>query len=145
IRGDLRTAEVRLRNFREQSGAVALDDETQARVANIADTQTARAQAESEWRALQAQSASLARQLKQTPARLIASSSLTDNPVVTELQGEIAKLEMQRAGLLKEYQPEAPEVAAVQAQIDAAKARIQSEVGKIVAEQSETLNPLHQQ
>jgi len=145
VQGDLGEAEGRLRDFLQRSGAVALDEVTRERVGRIAEAQTQLTQAETERKALQAQSVDLARRLEETPARLIASSSFAENPIVTQLQGEIARLEVERAGLLKEYTPEAPEVATVQSRIAAAKARIESEVGKVLAQEQETLNPLHQE
>src|SRR5262249_33474218 len=65
--------------------------------------------------------------------------------VVTELQSEIARLEMQRAGLLKEYTTQAPEVTAVDAQIASARTRIQSELGKVLSEQQEAVNPVYEE
>lgn len=145
VQADLGVAEKRLRDFRERSGTVALDSETNALITRVADSETACTQAETESRALRAQSEVLARQLKGTPARIVLSNNFADNPVVTQLQSEIAKLEVQRAGLLKEFVPQSPEVAAVQSQIEWAKARIESEVGKVIVQQQETLNPLYQE
>jgi capsular exopolysaccharide synthesis family protein len=144
LKQSLSVAEGRLRDFRQRSGVVALDEETRERVARLAETQSARSAAQTEREALKAQASVLARQRDEIPARLVASNSFVENPVVTQLQSEIAKLEVERAGLLKEFVPGAPEVAAVQARIDTARARIETEVGKVLAQEQETLNPIHQ-
>jgi polysaccharide biosynthesis transport protein len=144
VQVELSDAEKRLRNFQQQSGTVSLTDETRERVARMADAEAARAQAETELHAVKAQETILVRQLHETPSQVIAFSNFGDNPLISELRTEIAKMEIQRAGLLREFVPQSPEVTAIQSQIDVAKARIDSEASRVLSQQQEALNPVRQ-
>lgn len=144
VKEELTLAEQALKNFKERTRSADMTEETKQAVSRLAEMEVARRAADSEFKGLEASVATIHRQLQNTPVRLQAATTTTmRNPVIIELEKSVAELEVQKAGLLKEYQPEAPEVRQIEAQLAEARSRIGAQIEGLVGEQTETLNPVH--
>src|SRR5439155_190685 len=129
----------------EQARTADMAEETKQAVTRLADLGVQQRAAESEQKGLEACVADYRTRLADTPVRLQAATVTTiHNPVIAQLQSSIVQLQVQKAGLLKEYQPDSPEVRQLDAQLKEANARIGSEMDRVVGERTEALNPVYQ-
>jgi polysaccharide biosynthesis transport protein len=145
VKKELSVAERQLKDFKEHARTADMAEETKQAITRLTDLGVQQRAAESEQKGLEASVADYRRQLANTPVRLQAATVTTiHNPVIAQLESSVAALEVQRAGLLKEYQPDSPEVRQVDAQLQEANARIGKEMDRVVGERTEALNPVYQ-
>jgi succinoglycan biosynthesis transport protein ExoP len=145
VKKELMLAEQALKQFKERTHSADMTEETKQAVTQLAQMDVARRAAESEYKGLEASVATIRRQLEDTPVRLqAATTTILRNPVIMELEKSVAELEVQKAGLLKEFQPDSPELRQIDAQLAEARSRIGTQVESMVGEQTEMLNPVHQ-
>lgn len=78
-----------------------------------------------------------------TISQVITTKAPGLNPIVSAIDGEIERLEQQRAGLLQEYMPTAPEIRAVDAQISAARQRREVAVNDKMSNMTTNQNPAY--
>ena len=144
VKTELLRAEEKLTRYKERTHSVDIGEESKQEIDKLVELGTKEKTAESEYLGLGASVASIERQLANTPEQLQISKMVVRNPVIGELEKSIASLEVQRAGLLKEYQPSSPEVLQVDAQLREANARIGQQVQSLVGEKSDALNPVRE-
>ena len=72
------------------------------------------------------------------------AATTTENPVVQEMKLELARLEVQRSGLLEKFTPEYQEAKALDAKVQQVRARLKQEVEKIVSSESMRINDVYQ-
>ncbi len=82
--------------------------------------------------------------LGSTEKNIIAETTEAVSPLQTQIEAQIETLEQSRADLLQQYRPTAPEVKALDAQIQAAKQRLSTHLTHITAERKQAVNPLQQ-
>jgi polysaccharide biosynthesis transport protein len=145
IQKQLAKAELDLKRYQEQTGAIALEEATVERIKHLEEMQSARHRLQGELAAAQAEQRVVEQQLRKIQPKVLAASRVTENPVVGQLRGEIAKLAVEKAGLLKEYTPESPEVQAVDEKIREAEARIGTVAERVIAQEEQAINPVHQE
>ncbi len=145
VKNELTRAEEEMKRYKERTRSVDITEETKQEVTRLADLGAQQKAAESEYQGLEASVAAIQRQLLNTPGHLQSSTLTVRNPVIGELEKQVAALEVQRAGLLKEYVPGSAELQGVDAQLAEARARIGQEVRSQVGETADTLNPVHQE
>ena len=134
--------EQKLRQDKEHTQSVDISEEFKQQIARLIELQEEAA--ESGYQGLEASVASIRGLIAQTPIRVPASTMIVRNPVIGELEKSVASLEVQKAGLMKEYTPESPEVQQIEAQLREARARIGQQVQSLIGEKSDTLNPVYQ-
>lgn len=144
VKRDLIRAEQKLRQYKEQTHSVDISEEGKQGITRLVELEGKEKAAESEYSGLEASIASIQELLAKTPVRVPATTMIVRNPVIGELEKNVASLEVQKAGLLKEYQPDSSEVQQVEAQLREARARIGQQVQSLVGEKSDTLNPVYQ-
>jgi capsular exopolysaccharide synthesis family protein len=82
-------------------------------------------------------------QMEDKEKTLVASVTTEANPIITQLQSQLASLETQRASALKDFQPGQPEVVLIESQIQTVRDQIKNESQKtVVASQQTVPNPL---
>jgi capsular exopolysaccharide synthesis family protein len=145
VQHELLRAELAMRRYKEHTGSIDLGEETKQQVAHLADLNAAARTTESEYKGLQASEALIERQVRSTPGILRTSTTVVRNPVIGDLEKQVAGLEVTKAGLLKEYTPDSPEVQAVDAQLAEARTNIAQAVKSQIGEEADTLNPVHQE
>ena len=141
---ELDEATNRLKSYKETSGIASLDAETTGRMQRLAATEDQLASAQTQVRSIEAQLRAVRAQLSTAEQTYLASTSSSVDPVVTSMEGTIATLEVQRAGLLREFQPTAPEVQALDDQIAEARKTLQARVRQRMTTSGQTVaaNPM---
>ncbi|MDI6828155.1 MAG: GNVR domain-containing protein, partial [Armatimonadota bacterium] len=75
----------------------------------------------------------------------LSPEAVIDNPVISELKADLAKLEVRRATLLENFTESHPDVVALEQEIQKTYERIKEEVSKIVAGKAGSTSPAHQE
>lgn len=142
LAGQLRTAEDKLRRFRERERVVNPEVEASTQVTRLIELQSERGTLEAERAALAkllAEVRTAKRQggeLEPSPyRRLLAFPTLLRNQAATELLKSLAGVEDQRASLLARRTPTDPDVRALTARVD----QIEEQLGAVAATYSEGL------
>lgn len=113
-----------------------------ARTARLAELQTQAQQADVSLREIEARIRSTRALLnKQTPTR--TEPDIITNPVAQDLRTQLAGLEVALTSMLVGHTDQYPGVIALKAQIQAVKARLASEVGKIESGERVIANPVY--
>ena len=142
VKHELARAEQAMKQYKEHTRSVDISEETKQGIVHLAGLVADEKAAESQYRGLGASVAVLQGEIRKTPGHVPASRITIPNPVVTEMEKQVAALEVQKAGLSKEYQPDSPEVQQVEAQLVEARGRIAQEVKREVGDTTDTLNPV---
>ncbi|MDI9584122.1 MAG: polysaccharide biosynthesis tyrosine autokinase [Acidobacteriota bacterium] len=136
VRTELAQAEADLTAFRQGAGITSVDEavtslieeaQRQSEEANRADAQVAATQAE-----VQALRARLGR----GDGFIKDAETVERNPAVDTLRGKLLGLEAERAALISDYAPTSQKVTAIDKQIAAVKKQLESQVDRVVSEES---------
>jgi polysaccharide biosynthesis protein PslE len=100
-------------------------------------------QTESEIRETEQKVAVLDDQLKQQKATISSATSITENPVYTQIRNRLTALELERDGLLQRYTPEDRTVKDKQKEIDDLKKKLENVKPTSVGSESISLNDVH--
>lgn len=115
VRDELNAAEEKLQRFKSLSGMIRLDEEAEALIKRLTETEKLRSEAM--LRRQQAEFAIEGLQQALRSGKRYAPVALLDDPVLQQLATEQAKLEVERQGLLTELTAEHPKVRVVSDQI----------------------------
>ncbi|MCS7208207.1 MAG: hypothetical protein NZ874_01405 [Fimbriimonadales bacterium] len=126
----LRDASQRITAFLKRKQLVAPEEQLSKSVEKYADLLEQQRAQQGRQIALERQIGTIRQQLRREPKFYEATRNLAIPPEVQQLNTKIAELEIQRSGLLQEFQPDAPEVKLVEEQL--AQARRERE--KILAQ-----------
>ncbi len=141
----LSDAEQRLRRFGEDTGTVALDATAQQAIGLLAKLDEQAAAAEAQMKAQAALERDLLAQLATQEERIIASTIISRNPEIAELQKALAEAEAERASLLAEYTEESPLVRRATAKVDELRQRLAQASEEIIGSREEVINPIAQE
>jgi uncharacterized protein involved in exopolysaccharide biosynthesis len=100
-------------------------------------------QTESEIRETEQKVAVLDDQLKQQKATISSATSITENPVYTQIRNRLTQLELERDGLLQRYTAEDRLVKDKQKEIDDLKKKLETVKPTSVGSESISLNDVH--
>jgi len=140
IEGQLRQLDTTIAKVYRQLKAVDVSAETKSIIDAVRTYTADLLTVESELRSL---NASIAK-LRETAARqgpVISVEVLKEDPAVTELQRQLATLEVDRANLVARYTPEHPLVKEVDARIAALRQTISQRLGRVVKGSETVPNP----
>jgi uncharacterized protein involved in exopolysaccharide biosynthesis len=146
----LLTLSQRLTAFLKRRQMVAPEEELTKAVEKYADMLEQARTLEAQRLALERQIDAIQKELQRQPRFYEATRNLAIPPEVQELNTKIAALEIQRSGLLQEYQPTAPEVKILEEQIAQAKREREQILARAVDRQfltlakQEAVNPVYQ-
>ncbi|HEY3414957.1 MAG TPA: polysaccharide biosynthesis tyrosine autokinase [Armatimonadota bacterium] len=140
----LEEAAVALRDYQQKTGSVSLPTATEAEVKALSDLEVGKMAAETDRNTALARADGIRRMLDRTTVTVVSQSTIARNPIVDKLQGQIVDLNVQRAGLLREFKPASAKVQAVDAQLATAEAREKSVVASILSGKIYAENPVHQ-
>lgn len=131
VRNRLIEAQTRVNLFKKGSGVFDIASTAAAQQGAVVATRDALRASETERNALQAQLASLQQQLAGESERVVASG-VTRNPLLSQLQAQLADLQAQRRDLLRDYTESSERVQALDAQIARLQERIAAQPRTIV-------------
>ncbi len=131
-------------SFKAETGVSSLSEEVSLKLKTISGLDEDLAGTFSTRRSLEKKSDELAGQLRQLQPSIKYDSTTTDNPVVNDMRLELARLEVQRAGLLEKFTPNHPEVMAVDAQIAQARDKLRREQPTVVSSESMRVNDVYE-
>jgi uncharacterized protein involved in exopolysaccharide biosynthesis len=145
VQGELKKARSGIDRFRKQSNAASLDEELTLKLNAIsqfeADIETGRKQ----LREIEAELAVLRAQEAGQRKEIHSSTTLAKNPVLQQLETELASFEVELAGLNQTLNPAHPKVQSMEAKIAEAKNRIQAETAQVREKDTSVANPLQQE
>lgn len=146
----LQTLSQRLTAFLKRRQMVAPEQELTKAVEKYADLLEQARNLEAQRLALERQIDAIQNELQRQPRFYEATRNLAIPPEVQALNTKIAELEIQRSGLLQEFQPSAPEVKILEEQIAQAKREREQILARAVDQQfltlakQEAVNPVYQ-
>jgi succinoglycan biosynthesis transport protein ExoP len=146
----LQTLSQRLTAFLKRRQMVAPETELTKAVEKYADLLEQARNLEAQRLALERQIDAIQKELQRQPRFYEATRNLAIPPEVQQLNTRIAELEIQRSGLLQEFQPSAPEVKILEEQIAQAKREREQILARAVDQQfltlakQEAVNPVYQ-
>jgi succinoglycan biosynthesis transport protein ExoP len=146
----LQTLSQRLTAFLKRRQMVAPEQELTKAVEKYADLLEQARNLEAQRLALERQIDAIQNELQRQPRFYEATRNLAIPPEVQQLNTRIAELEIQRSGLLQEFQPSAPEVKILEEQIAQAKREREQILARAVDQQfltlakQEAVNPVYQ-
>lgn len=140
----LADAENRLKAYKEKTGVASITDEITNRMKRLAAAEEELAAAETQVRSLEGQLRAVEDMLSKAEQTYVRETVSSSNPLISAMRDKIASLEIQRAGLLKEYQPDTPEVQAIDDQIAKARETLQQELRREMISSGQTIaaNPV---
>jgi uncharacterized protein involved in exopolysaccharide biosynthesis len=146
----LQTISQRLTAFLKRRQMVAPETELTKDIEKYADLLERARNLEAQRLALERRIDALQKELQRQPRFYEATRNLAIPPEVQQLNTKIAELEIQRSGLLQEFQPSAPEVKILGEQIAQAKREREQILARAVDQQfltlakQEAVNPVYQ-
>lgn len=130
-REEVEQSEQALQQYREQTGAVALEDRENIVVQRLADLNAAATRARTER--IQKESVyNQIRALQTDRAALDTFPAILDNTFIQQLKGELAELQRQKAQLAEKLGERHPEMIRVATAIESIETRINAEIQKVV-------------
>jgi uncharacterized protein involved in exopolysaccharide biosynthesis len=133
-----------LRDYQQKNETVSIDQETQARVTQLAQLDASRREAEAQSRASATEMAQLKQQIASLPVREESQTTTGVDPTAAALQTKLTTLENERRDALVEYTPTSRTVRDIERRIAGIRAQL-SRIPKVSTNsRTQTLNPLRQ-
>ena len=130
--------------FKQDTRVSSLSEELSLKLKTVASFQEEYSRAQNELRALQRKRAEIQDQLNGQQRSVTYDSTSTQNPVVDEMKLELARLEVQRSGLLGKFTEEHQEVKALDARLAQVRRKLQTEETSVVRSESVRSNDIWQ-
>lgn len=144
LKVELTAEEQKLKEFKMKQDAASLSEKTSLLVKQVTEL---RAQAELAAVSLdevEARIGTAEKQLRSEAAMQLSQEVVATNPLVQQLESKLSDLEVQLAGLRAKFTPLHPDVLKAQQELLEAKKQLQVEIRRIVASETRTLNPVHE-
>lgn len=143
IQDALQHSEEDLRQFKEKEKVVALSEETEALVKQLAEFEGLYNEAETSRDATQKRLDYMKKELTKTKSTMVEDVTQVSSPLIQGLRDEIANLEAIRAGFIaKGYTEDFDKMVEIQSQIEKTKAKMKEEATKLVSKDLAPENPL---
>lgn len=144
VRTELATAEDELKEFKRKHRAVSLTEETSHLVKLAMDFRSQADLARVSLNEVRTRIGVMEKRVRSEAQMQLSSTVVTTNPLVQQLQSKLSDLEVELAGLRTRFTEAHPEILKVQRQIAETKKHLQDEVNRIVASETHSLNPVHE-
>lgn len=142
---ELRKAENALVKHKVSGGQVALTEQTAAKVERLAEFEALQRVATTQRQAAAASLRQMRSSLAEHKATIPSTFVTSEDPVVAQLRADLARLEVELAGLRPEFTDRHPRVLAVQSRIEETKEGLRQQTARRLASETAALNPIHQQ
>jgi polysaccharide biosynthesis transport protein len=134
----------RILAFKNTERVAAPGEELTLKLKSVTGFEDELAKTRNELRSLENKRTALEAQLKAQEPSIKYGAVTSDNPVVDDLRRQIARLEVERSGMLRQFTANHPEVQAIDARIKEARDRLKQEQPTIVSSESTRLNDIYQ-
>ncbi len=141
---ELVEAEGRLEEFKRQHKSVSVSEETSQSVKLIADLRAQTDQTNVSLSEVRTRIKVVEKQIEAEGKMQLSATVVTTNPLIEQLEGKLRDLEVELAGLRAKLTERHPDVVKTQRQILEARRRLKEEVKRIVASETHSLNPVHE-
>lgn len=136
--------ETALQTYRESERVLAPSEETRIVLGLLSDLEARHAETQLARDQAMRRLDEVRRRLAEEEPSLISSTTISNNPLVSQQRTRLATLETELAGLLENFNEQHPQVVALRAQMREVEAQISREVERIVTSETRTANPLYQ-
>ena len=143
VSGELQAAEDKLRAFREQEGSIAPSQETIAGINELASLEANLGQLRIQKTEITERLGQARRQLDGQEETMISSTTISENPFITQYRSRLADLEIDLSGASERYTANHPSIISLQAEIDDVKAKLTEQVERVIGTETRTINPVH--
>ncbi|HTJ24940.1 MAG TPA: polysaccharide biosynthesis tyrosine autokinase [Candidatus Limnocylindria bacterium] len=133
-----------LAEYESKNGIADADQQTQAALTALAALDTKLSALEVDRRQADAELGVVNQQLAATPALTNGGQQTAPNPVLAQLKGQLAQVDVQLRTALNQYTEEHPTVRALRSQEAQLKNELAVTPATIVAEKNTVANPMHQ-
>lgn len=141
---NLARAEEALLAYKKENAVVEPEEEAKAKIEEIATLQGLRAQAETSIEEARASLARVREALGAQDPKLVASQTISINPLVDQYKAKLSGLEASLAAAEENYTDKHPTVIGLKAEIEQVKKALAAEVARVVSSETLALNPIHQ-
>lgn len=143
VAANLQLAEEELRIFREQEGSLAPSQETIAGINQLAALEADLGQVRISKTEITERIGQARNQLAGQEETMISSTTIGENPFVTQYRSRLADLEIQLSGAKEMYTAQHPSILGLQAEIEDVKAKLTEQVERVIGTETRTINPVH--
>src|SRR5690554_4599064 len=142
---NLREAEEKLRDFREQERSLSPTQETIAGITQLAELEAELGHLQVRKIEIRERISQARQQLESQEETLISSTTINENPFVTQYRARLADLEIALSGAKEKYTANHPSILSLQAEIEDVKAKLTEQVERVIGTETRTINPLHRE
>ncbi|MBD3181347.1 polysaccharide biosynthesis tyrosine autokinase [Candidatus Poribacteria bacterium] len=140
----LRKTEEQLKAFKEEEEVVELTEEAKITLEKLSVVETNYSTTLAKIQEAKARLESIKKELASQSETIKTSTTVSENPLLQQLKGQLYNLEIELAGLQKVYSENSPEVQQVMTKINESKEKLAQEVQKTVSSEISAVNPVHQ-
>jgi uncharacterized protein involved in exopolysaccharide biosynthesis len=130
--------------FKRDANVSSLSEELSLQLKTVASFEEESTRVRNDLRALRMKRAEQERQLAVEQQLVKYDSTSTQNPIVEELRLQLAKLEVERSGLLGKFTEEHRQVKSIDAQMAQIRTKLASEAATVVSAESMRANDIYQ-
>ncbi len=142
---ELDSASLTLANYKKQSGLIAPDAQLNKTAEELASMQQQLGDAQATARSSSQAIGVLRQELAREQTNVVGSSTVAQNPRFQAIKERIDQLNNERANLLMEYLPTAPEVVRIDKEIANEEDSLKQTARTIISAEVHTRNPVHDQ
>ncbi len=142
---ELAQAELELEKFKKTHDVIDVDEESRARIEELAKLEGLAAQTSAELKPARVRAEILENALREQSPVVVSSTIIERNPILEQLEAQLQTLEAQRAGKLVQYTENHQVIRDLDAQIAKLRQEIDNQLQTIVRSEERALNELHQQ
>ncbi len=143
VSANLQIAEEELRIYREQERSLAPSQETIAGINQLAALEASLGEVRISQTEITERIGQARNQLRGQEETMISSTTISENPFVTQYRSRLADLEIQLSGAKERYTAQHPSVLSLQAEIEDVKAKLTEQVERVIGTETRTINPVH--
>lgn len=144
VRNELAAAENAVQEYQRHNAVVEPSQEAANLVNRLTDLESSKAEAEVAIFEGQARLREIEKQLSEREQTVVASQTMSENPVVAQYKKALADLQIQKSQALEKYSPAHPTVQAIEGQIADIGQKLAKEMARVVNIETVTLNPVRQ-
>lgn len=141
---ELKQGEEEKLQYKQQENILYLDEETKINIEQLANFQAQEAEVDTQIAENRVKLIEVRKQLEKQAETYISSETITNNPIVQQLQSQLVSLEIQLPALLEKYTRGSSQVTEVEIKIRETKNKISEKVAEIVGSKVSTRNPIYQ-
>jgi capsular exopolysaccharide synthesis family protein len=130
--------------FKRSAGLVSPQKEISLELEALSKLEVSQEALSAKIRGVLARKESISRQLAEYERFSKSTTKVADNPLYRQLSSDLAKKEIELAGLSKRFTAEHRAVKSLQAEIDEIKEKLKGEVPTLTSEETLSLDPIHQ-